>query len=267
MEILKHVVMDHFAHRRNWLTNTDVRVKLFYIGIGLILNLLSHDITVSLLFFVTSLALLITIRVSFVTLCLRMAIPLLFGVFIMLVIGLHKGETVVFSGSFLGYELALRKEGLSAGLLLFTKVTGGVMLLLLLSFTTTISKICMAARWMKIPETLIEVLSFVYRYLFLLIAETETMMSSQRSRLGYVTWFKTIKSLGNLGGMLIIRSIIRAENAHTAMVSRGYDGGRVLTICIAPMQRKDYAMLVSSMVLLMLLYYTGYSGFLFLDMR
>jgi len=54
MEILKHVVMDHFAQRSNWLTNIEVRIKLFYIGIGLILNILSDDITVPLLFFVTS---------------------------------------------------------------------------------------------------------------------------------------------------------------------------------------------------------------------
>ena len=194
MEILKHVVMDHFAHRNNWLTNIEVRVKLFYIGIGLLLNILSNDIVIPLVFLVTSLILLKTIKISFLNLGLRMIMPLFFGVFIMLIMGLHKGETVVLSGSFLGYELALKKEGLLIGLLLFTKVAGGVMLLLLLSFTTTISKICMAARWMKIPETITEVLSFVYRYLFLLIEETETMMSSQKSRLGYVTWFKTIKS-------------------------------------------------------------------------
>ncbi len=255
MEILKHVVMDHFAHRNNWLTNIEVRVKLFYIGIGLILNILSNDIIIPLVFFVTSLILLKTINVSFVNLGIRMIMPLFFGVFIMLIMGLHKGETVVLSGSFLGYELALKKEGLLIGLLLFTKVAGGVMLLLLLSFTTTITKICMASRWMKIPETLIEVLSFVYRYLFLLIEETETMMSSQRSRLGYVTWFKTIKSFGNLGGLLIIRSIIRAENAHTAMASRGYDGGRVLTIQLTPFVKNDYTILLSSGILLAFLSY------------
>lgn len=125
--------------------------------------------------------------------------------------------------------------------------------MLLLSFTTAITKICMAARWMKIPETLIEVLSFLYRYLFLLIEKTETMMSSQRSRLGYVTWFKTIKSFGSLGGMLIIRSITRAENAHIAMISRGYDGGRVLTVQLTPLARNDYAMLLSCGILLVLL--------------
>ncbi|MFQ5685558.1 MAG: cobalt ECF transporter T component CbiQ [Candidatus Scalindua sp.] len=258
MEILKHVVMDHFAHRNNWLTNLEVRVKLFYIGIALFLNILSHDILIPLVFLVTSFILLMTIKISFLSLGLRMLMPLVFGLFIMVIIGLHKGETVVLSGSFLGYELALKKEGLLIGLLLFTKVAGGVMLLLLLSFTTTISKICMAARWMKIQETLIEVLSFVYRYLFLLIEESETMMSSQRSRLGHVTWFKTMKSFGSLAGTLIIRSIIRAENTHTAMVSRGYDGGRALTIHLAPLMKSDYAMLLACGLLLAFLSYLGF---------
>ncbi len=254
MEILKHVIMDHYAHRKNWLTNIEVRVTIFYIGIGLILNICSQSLIIPLMFFATSLILLMSIKISFMSIGLRMMIPLLFGIFILFIMGLHKGETVVFSGSLFGYELALKKEGLLIGLLIFSKVVGGVMLLLLLSFTTTITKICMAARWMRIPETLIEVLSFVYRYLFLLFEETETMMSSQRSRLGYVTWFKTIKSFGTLGGMLIIRSIIRAENAHTAMVSRGYDGGRILTIQLTPLERNDYVLLVSCGFFLILLF-------------
>ncbi len=258
MEILKHVVMDHFAQRRNWLTNIEVRVKLFYIGIGLILNVLSNDITLPLLFFVTSLVLLITIKVPFITLGLRMMMPFMFGIFILIIMGLHNGETVMFSGTLFGYELAFKKEGFQIGLLLFSKVAGGVMLMLLLSFTTTITKICMAASWMKMPETLIEVLSFVYRYLFLLIEETETMMSSQRSRLGYVTWFKTIKSFGSLGGTLIIRSITRAENAHIAMVSRGYDGGKVLTVQLTPLAGSDYALFLSCGILLALLSYLGF---------
>jgi cobalt/nickel transport system permease protein len=65
MEILKHVVMDHFAHRNNWLTNIEVRVKLFYIGIGLLLNILSNGIVIPLVFLVTSLILLKTIKSPF----------------------------------------------------------------------------------------------------------------------------------------------------------------------------------------------------------
>ena len=258
MEILKHVIMDHFAHRNNWLTRIEVRVKLFYVGTGLLLNILSHDLTIPLVFFVTSLLLLATIQVSILALGVRMMMPLLFGIFIIAIMGLHTGETVMFSCNVFDYEFTFRKEGLLTGLLLFTKMIGGVMLLLLLSFTTTISNICTAARWMKVPETLIEVLSFVYRYLFLLFEEAETMMSSQRSRLGYITWFRTLKSFGSLGGSLIIRSIVRAENAHIAMVSRGYDGGRVLTVQVTPLAGKDYAILLSCGLLLTSLSWLGF---------
>ncbi len=257
MEILKHIVMDHFAHRDNWLTRIDVRVKLFCIGMGLILNILSQGITIPLVFFVTSLMLLMTIKVSVLTLGVRMLMPTLFGIFIIVIMGLHTGEIVVFSSKIFSYEFAFKKEGLLAGLLLFTKVVGGVMLLQLLSFTTTISTICIAARWMKVPETLIEVLSFVYRYLFLLFEEAETMMSSQRSRLGYVTRFRTIKSIGSLSGALFIRSIVRAENAHLAMVSRGYDGGRVLSIQLSPLAGKDYITLSLCGISLILLSFFG----------
>jgi len=253
--ILNHVVMDHFAHKENWLTNIEVRVKLFYIGIGLVLNICSQNIILPLIFLVTSIILILTIKIPVINFGLRMMMPLLFGVFILLIMGLHKGETVVFSAPLFGYELVLRKEGLLSGLLIFSKVAGGVMLLLLLSYTTSITKICAAARWLKIPETLVEVLSFVYRYLFLLIEEVETMMSSQRCRLGYSTWPRTIRCFGTLGGMLIIRSITRAENAHTAMISRGYDGGRILSLQLAPLGKNDYAVLFLSGLLLVSLFF------------
>ena len=261
MGILNHVIMDHFANKENWLTNVEVRVKLFYIGIALIINICSQNIVVPLMFLVTSMVLLMTIKIPLKNIVLRMAIPLLLGAFMLIIMGLHKGETLIFSITPLGYELALKKEGLLIGLLIFSKVVGGVMLLLLLSFTTSINKICMAACWMRIPETLIEVLSFVYRYLFLLMEEAETMMSSQRSRLGYKTWFKTIRSFGILGGMLIIRSITRAENAHSAMISRGYDGGRILSIQLAPLERNDYLMFISSGIILISLFFVGFFAF------
>lgn len=255
MGILNHLLLDHYAHKSNRLTNLEVRVKLFYIGIGLILNIYSQNVIVPLIFFASSLILLTTIKIPLKNIAIKMSIPILFGVFILVIMGLHKGETVVFSTSLFGYELVFKNEGLLNGMLILTKILGGVMLMLLLSFTTSITKICMAARWMKIPETLIEVLSFIYRYLFLLMEETETMMHSQRSRLGYSTWPRTIKSFGSLGGMLIIRSITRAENAHTAMVSRGYDGGRVLSIQLNPLAKSDYAKLCLSGAFLAAIFY------------
>lgn len=260
MGILSHVVMDHYAHRENWLTSIEARVKLFYIGAGLIINICSSNIVVPLIFLATSLVLLMTIRIPLLNIGLRMMMPLSFGIFILIIMGLHKGETIVYSGSLFGYELAFKKEGLLYGLLMFSKVVGGVMLLLLLSFTTSITRICIAARWMRMPETLVEVLSFVYRYIFLLIEEAETMICSQKSRLGHTTWFKTIRSLGTLAGMLIIRSITRAENAHEAMVSRGYDGGRILSMQLTPLERNDYFILVLSVVSLT---YLSFLGFLY----
>jgi len=58
--------------------------------------------------------------------------------------------------------------------------------------------------------------------------------------------------------MLIIRSITRAESAHVAMVSRGYDGGRVLTVQLNPLVRSDYALFLSCGVLLTFMSYLGF---------
>jgi energy-coupling factor transporter transmembrane protein EcfT len=67
-----------------------------------------------------------------------------------------------------------------------------------------------------------------------------------------------MKSFGSLGGMLLIRSISRAESAHVAMVSRGYDGGRVLTVQLTPFAGNDYIKLFSCGLLLALLSCLGF---------
>jgi cobalt/nickel transport system permease protein len=179
-----------------------------------------------------------------------MLLPLLFATFILLIKGLHEGQTPVFSISPLGYDLILKKEGLQNGCLVFSKVMGGVSLLLLLSFTTTIVDLCVSARWFRIPDVLLELLFLMYRYIFLFLEEVSRMHTAQRCRLGYSTWRKTIHSFGTLGGMLIVRAVSRAESTHTAMQSRGYDGGSILTTNVTPLKRNDYVILGSLAIFL-----------------
>ncbi|HHT9125838.1 MAG TPA: cobalt ECF transporter T component CbiQ [Candidatus Brocadiia bacterium] len=243
MENIRYLFSDHFAHRENWLTCTETRVKMFYVFGGLILNICASGMLAPLLLFFINIGLLLSIKTPIKTLSLRMLLPLFFAIFILMIKGLHEGQTPVFSVSPLGYDLILRREGLQAGCLIFFKVMGGISLILLLSFTTTIADLCAGARWLRIPEVLLELLFLMYRYIFLFLEEVSRVRTAQRCRLGYSTWRKTIHSFGTLGGMLMVRTISRAESTHTAMRSRGYDGGSILTANVAPLKRNDYVIL------------------------
>lgn len=223
---------------------------MFYVFGGLILNICATGMIAPLLLFFINICLLLSIKTPIKTLSLRMVLPLTFATLILAMKGLHEGQTPIFSISPLGYDLILRKEGLIEGRLIFFKVMGGVSLVLLLSFTTTIPDLCASAKWLKIPNVLVELLFLMYRYIFLFLEEVSRMHTAQRCRLGYSTWRRTIHSFGTLGGMLMVRAVTRAESTHTSMQSRGYDGVSILTTNIAPLKRNDYVILGSLAVFL-----------------
>lgn len=244
MNNIHYVFSDHYAQKKNWLTSIETRVKMFYVLGGLILNLYAPGAFIPALLFLANMGLLLSVKTPVKTLCLRMTLPLLFAFFILVMKGLHEGRTPVFSVSPLGYDLILRREGILSGCLMFSKVLGGVSLILLLSFTTTIVDLCANARWLRIPGVLSELLFLMYRYIFLFLEEVSRLHMAQRCRLGYSTWGKTIHSLGTLGGMLMVRTMGRAESTHTAMRARGYDGGSIFSTNVSPLKRSDYVRII-----------------------
>jgi cobalt/nickel transport system permease protein len=186
-----------------------------------------------------------------------MFLPMLFAILISLVKGLYDGKTVWLSFSILGHKVVLKEEGLHSGLHICSKVLGGISLVITFSFTTTISRLCTGLKWFHMPNTIVELLAFMYRYIFLLLDEVSTMWIAQKSRLGHASWRKTIKSLGTLGGLLIMRAFDRAERTHEAMHVRGYDGGSILTLNLSSWSKKEYALVMGMALILALLIFTG----------
>lgn len=182
---------------------------------------------------------------------------MLFAMLILLVKGLHEGEQVWLSFSILGYKVVLKEEGLHSGLHIGSKVLGGISLVITFSFTTTISRLCAGLKWFHVPNTIVELLAFMYRYIFLLLDEVSTMWTAQKSRLGYASWKKTIKSLGTLGGLLVMRAFDRAERTYEAMYVRGYEGGGILTVHLSPWRKKEYISFIGMVLILPILVYTG----------
>jgi cobalt/nickel transport system permease protein len=76
-----------------------------------------------------------------------------------------------------------------------------------------------------VPEVLIALLSFMYRYIFVLWDELDKMRVARRARsFGQGRTIHQWKVSAQLIGMLLIRSMERAERVHSAMCARGWDG-------------------------------------------
>lgn len=257
MEFFHHTFSDMYARQNNWLTRVDVRVKLIYVISLLAINLLAKNIFISSVFLSVSFILLLSIKTPLIAILRSMLLPVLFSLLILIIKGLHEGQTAWLSFSIAGYNIILKEEGLQSGLYTSSKVLGGISLVMIFSFTTTISLLCAGLKWFRVPNTIVELLAFIYRYIFQLLDEVSTMWTAQKSRLGHTSWKKTIKSLGILGGLLIIRAFERAERTYEAMYVRGYEGGGILTVNLSSWNKKDYTLAIGMVLIFPLLVYTG----------
>jgi cobalt/nickel transport system permease protein len=74
------------------------------------------------------------------------------------------------------------------------------------------------------PRVMTMILSFMYRYLFVLVDEVMRLKQARDSRsFGGSRWWQ-LRVIGNMVGTLFIRSYERGERVYAAMLARGFDG-------------------------------------------
>lgn len=79
---------------------------------------------------------------------------------------------------------------------------------------------------LRIPVPLVEMIGFTLRYASVLSDEAVSMLTAQKARglrAGSWTNLRSYKRLGQLLGVLLMRSLERSERIHQAMLARGYD--------------------------------------------
>jgi cobalt/nickel transport system permease protein len=108
---------------------------------------------------------------------------------------------------------------------------------------------------LHVPATLVAIVSFAYRYLFVLSDEALRLMQARAARSAVVDGRRAGGSLlwrgkvtGRMVGGLMLRSMERSERIYNAMLARGYAGQmRVLTR--PHVGRRDYLALAVSLLL------------------
>ncbi len=100
-----------------------------------------------------------------------------------------------------------------------------LILLVLLTNTTRFGELLRGLRRLGCPRILVMNLSFLYRYLFVLIEEVMRMKQARDCRrVGRAPIKAEIKLLGSMLGTVLVRSFERAERMYQAMLSRGSSG-------------------------------------------
>jgi cobalt/nickel transport system permease protein len=118
----------------------------------------------------------------------------------------------------------LYREGLIAGSGIVAKGTLGVMTAIILSTSTTAREILRGLERLKLPALIVQIASFMLRYVNVVNDEMERMKVARESRGFEATGIKHWKVLATAAGALFIRSYERGERVHLSMLSRGYEG-------------------------------------------
>ncbi len=93
-----------------------------------------------------------------------------------------------------------------------------------LSLTTPFPDLLAALRWLRLPSLLTTLLTFLFRYLFVLAEEAQRMARAYASRCPRRQNWRDAKVIGRIVGALLLRAYDRAERVYQAMLSRGFDG-------------------------------------------
>ena len=139
-----------------------------------------------------------------------------------------------------------------------------VQMAILLTATTQFPDLMHALRHLRMPSLLVAVVSFMYRYLFVLADETMRLLRAREARSarwpdvrggGSVVWRARVA--GNMVGQLFLRSYERSDRVYNAMLARGYQG-YVQTLNPHTMEMRDWVIGGLAGCILLILQLVGY---------
>jgi cobalt/nickel transport system permease protein len=204
-----HPEIDRFAHLDSPLHRLDPRIKLagftgFLIGVAMVHGLLGAALSLGM----AMLWLLISrIPLGF-TLRRLKPVALFLTPFLALLPLTHPG----------GWQAGLLRGGV-----IYLKGLAMVLTVVAMFGTTPFNLSMKALVRLKVPQRLVTMILFAYRYLFVFGEEMRTLQQALKAR-GFKAGAngRTWRSLGQLVGLLVVRAFERTERIYQAMLARGF---------------------------------------------
>ena len=203
------------------LARIDPRLKIVFVFIFSFVVALANDWTALFFSFAVSVLAVLLARLKFLMVFKRLVFAFGFILFLWAVLPFTVAGDPVFqlgpltatqAGIFLATRISLKS---SAIILLFIALPG----------SSSIAVIGHALQNLGLPEKLVYLFLFCYRYIFVIEQEFRRLEKAVRLRSFQPgTNLHTYRTYAYLVGMLFLRSSLRADQVHKAMVCRGFHG-------------------------------------------
>jgi len=223
---MKHSFLDQYSDRKSFVHKLDPRTKFvavlaFILAVTLIPP--TRWPTYAVYFFLIATLILLS-RVPILYVLKRSLVIMPFVLLIAIFIPFFKEGEVAGSYNMWLWQVSVTYSGLQVLWNTLVKAWLSILSLVLLTSTTRITSLLEGLEQLRMPRVMVMILSFMYRYIFVLVDEVMRMRQAMESRNCGGSSLRQLRTIGNMIGTLFIRSYERGERVYTAMLARGFDG-------------------------------------------
>lgn len=242
---MKHAYIDKHSNIDSCIHRLDPRIKIIALFAYILFIIFTRptSFTAFALYgaLIAVLILLSKIPLSFIFKRSLVIIP--FVLMIAIFIPFIKHGKIAGGYSFGTLKLTVTYDGLMIFWNILVKAYLCILSMILLITSTKFSDFLKALEKLRLPSIFVIILSFMYRYIFVVQDELMKMRQAKEARtVGGLRWFHT-KVLANMIGVLFMRTYERGENVYLAMRSRGFNG-KIKTIHSFQLKMKDFCFLL-----------------------
>jgi len=223
---VKHSFVDRYSDLDSIIHRLDPRTKLITTLLFILVVALTppNSWSAFALYFAVIATLLLLSKVPIFYVFKRSLVIMPFVLMIAIFVPFFKEGEVAGSYNLWLWQVSVTYSGLQVLSNILAKAWLSILSLILLTSTTKMTGLLKGLEQLRMPRVMVMILSFMYRYLFVLVDEVMRMKQARDSRNfgGKRLW--QIRTIGNMIGTLFIRSYERGERVYAAMVARGFDG-------------------------------------------
>lgn len=223
---MKHSFLDRYSDLDSFIHRLDPRTK-FIITLVFILAVIitpptRWQVFALYLFFMATLLLLSKLPIFYVL--KRSLIIMPFVLMIAIFIPFIKEGEVAGSYNIWLWEVSVTYAGLQVLWNVLVKAWLSILSLIWLTSTTKLPNLLKGLEQLGMPRVMVMILSFMYRYIFVVVDEVMRMRQARDGRDFGGKRLYQLRTIGNMIGTLFIRSYERGERVYAAMLARGFDG-------------------------------------------
>jgi len=223
---VKHSFIDQYSDRDSFIHRLDPRTKFITTLLLILVVVLTppNRWQAFALYLSLMATLLLLSRLPIIYVLKRSLVIMPFVLMIAIFIPFFKEGEVAGSYNIWLWQVSVTYGGLQVLWNVLIKAWLSILSLILLTSTTKLANLLKGLEQLRMPRVMVMILSFMYRYIFVLVDEVMRMRQARDSRNFGGSRLWQLRTIGNMIGTLFIRSYEKGERVYAAMLARGFDG-------------------------------------------